>query len=290
MRFERVDFAVLYVGGNDLESNMDPQEICDNIKALINEMAPVVLVFKELPRCVEHADAEQKMQNRRLLNRKLTATLKRMPCLRNLNPEDKRKCTRSKKLPCNYALLSSDEQMNNAACRQDVKDMQIRHTEDYVTSFLCCFCSLMAFGSDMLNVTLHAPLVFVVQSSQADVHSDAQGGVVHHPYPARVVALSFPRMAHRIAGDVEKSVYLILRRNSCCHVLCPTEQRLLATQASVMQHGLPVLQCRDIEVLMLDHHLHTVVLRPWCCIAALHLHILCQLLAWTHLLCLFFQK
>ncbi|XP_075547211.1 uncharacterized protein LOC142580207 isoform X1 [Dermacentor variabilis] len=87
MRFERVDFAVLYVGGNDLESNMDPQEICNNIKALINETAPVVLVFKELPRCVEHADAEQKMQNRRLLNRKLTATLKRMPCLRNLNPE-----------------------------------------------------------------------------------------------------------------------------------------------------------------------------------------------------------
>lgn len=32
MRFERVDFAVLYVGVNDLESNMDPQEMCDNIK------------------------------------------------------------------------------------------------------------------------------------------------------------------------------------------------------------------------------------------------------------------
>ncbi|XP_075534071.1 uncharacterized protein LOC142567807 [Dermacentor variabilis] len=81
MRFERVDFAVLYVGGNDLESNMDPQEICD-IKALIvqRDVAPVVLVFKVLPRCLEDADAEQKMQKRRLLNRKLTATLKRMPC------------------------------------------------------------------------------------------------------------------------------------------------------------------------------------------------------------------
>ncbi|XP_075529501.1 uncharacterized protein LOC142560956 [Dermacentor variabilis] len=91
MRFERVDFAVLYVGGNDLESNVDPQEICDNIKALVvrlqRDVAPVVLVFKVLPRCLEGADAEQKMKKRRLLNRKLTATLKRMPCLRILNPE-----------------------------------------------------------------------------------------------------------------------------------------------------------------------------------------------------------
>nr|XP_054930702.1 uncharacterized protein LOC129386640 [Dermacentor andersoni] len=84
-----VSISPFYVGGNDLESNMDPQEICDNIKALIvqRDVPPVVLVFKVLPRCLEDADAEQKMQKRRLLNHELTATLKRMPCLRNLNLE-----------------------------------------------------------------------------------------------------------------------------------------------------------------------------------------------------------
>ncbi|XP_070377086.1 uncharacterized protein [Dermacentor albipictus] len=53
----------------------------------IRSLSGSVLVFKVLPRCLEGADAEQKMKKRRLLNRKLTATLKRMPCLRILNPE-----------------------------------------------------------------------------------------------------------------------------------------------------------------------------------------------------------
>lgn len=35
MRIEPVDFAVVYVGGNDLDTNMDPQEICDNIKVSV---------------------------------------------------------------------------------------------------------------------------------------------------------------------------------------------------------------------------------------------------------------
>lgn len=56
---------------------------------LQRDVAPVVLAFKVLPRCLDSGDAyaERKMKKRLLLNRKLTATFKRMPCLRILNPE-----------------------------------------------------------------------------------------------------------------------------------------------------------------------------------------------------------
>ncbi|XP_077520925.1 uncharacterized protein LOC144132405 isoform X4 [Amblyomma americanum] len=47
-------------------------------------MAPVVLVAKVLPRCFASTDAEASL---RLLNRKLTAALKRMPCVGILNPD-----------------------------------------------------------------------------------------------------------------------------------------------------------------------------------------------------------
>ncbi|XP_037515371.2 uncharacterized protein LOC119391794 [Rhipicephalus sanguineus] len=94
MRFQRVDFAILYVGGNDLANvNAEPQEICDNIGELVlqlqHDVAPIVYVFKVLPRCFnpEDADAERKTRKARLLNCKLTATLKCWPCVRILNAE-----------------------------------------------------------------------------------------------------------------------------------------------------------------------------------------------------------
>ncbi|XP_049267745.1 uncharacterized protein LOC125756827 isoform X2 [Rhipicephalus sanguineus] len=48
-----------------------------------------VYVSKVLPRCSssEDADAERQIKKTRLLNRKLTATLKRLPCVRILNAE-----------------------------------------------------------------------------------------------------------------------------------------------------------------------------------------------------------
>ncbi|KAL1468021.1 hypothetical protein MTO96_041755, partial [Rhipicephalus appendiculatus] len=50
---------------------------------------PVLCVFKVSPRCYssDHAYVERKIQKARLLNRKLTATLKRLPCVRILNAE-----------------------------------------------------------------------------------------------------------------------------------------------------------------------------------------------------------
>ncbi|KAL3170608.1 hypothetical protein MRX96_014174 [Rhipicephalus microplus] len=84
MHFKRVDFAILYVGGNDLAYvNAEPQEICDNIEELLlqlqHDMAPIVYIFKVLPRCFnpEDADAAHRTRKARLLNLKLTATLKR---------------------------------------------------------------------------------------------------------------------------------------------------------------------------------------------------------------------
>ncbi|KAL3173150.1 hypothetical protein MRX96_012287 [Rhipicephalus microplus] len=94
MHFQRVNFAILYVGGNDLVNvNAEPQEICDNIGKLVlqlqHDVAPIFYVFKALPRCFnpEDADVECKKKKARLLNRKLTATLKRWPCARILNAE-----------------------------------------------------------------------------------------------------------------------------------------------------------------------------------------------------------
>ncbi|KAL3217402.1 hypothetical protein MRX96_032404 [Rhipicephalus microplus] len=84
MHFQRVNFAILYIGGNDLANvNVEPREICDNIGKLVLQLqydvAPIVYVFKVLPRCFnpENADAERNKKKARLLNRKLTATLKR---------------------------------------------------------------------------------------------------------------------------------------------------------------------------------------------------------------------
>ncbi|XP_075737580.1 uncharacterized protein LOC142777131 isoform X2 [Rhipicephalus microplus] len=84
MHFKRFDFAILYVGGNNLAYvNGEPQEICDNIEELLlqlqHNMAPIVYVFKVLPRCFnpEDADAVHRTRKACLLNRKLTATLKR---------------------------------------------------------------------------------------------------------------------------------------------------------------------------------------------------------------------
>ncbi|KAL1477479.1 hypothetical protein MTO96_035705 [Rhipicephalus appendiculatus] len=50
---------------------------------------PMLRVFKVSPRCYssDRADVERKIQKARLLNRKLTATLKRLPCVRILNAE-----------------------------------------------------------------------------------------------------------------------------------------------------------------------------------------------------------
>ncbi|KAL1436474.1 hypothetical protein MTO96_049705 [Rhipicephalus appendiculatus] len=50
---------------------------------------PLVYVFKVLPRCYspEDTDAVRKRQKACLLNRKLTATFKRLPCVRILNAE-----------------------------------------------------------------------------------------------------------------------------------------------------------------------------------------------------------
>ncbi|KAL1429784.1 hypothetical protein MTO96_015648 [Rhipicephalus appendiculatus] len=49
--------------------NAEPHEICDTGSYS------------------DHADVERKIQKARLLNRKLTATLKRLPCVRILNAE-----------------------------------------------------------------------------------------------------------------------------------------------------------------------------------------------------------
>ncbi|KAL3193781.1 hypothetical protein MRX96_000078 [Rhipicephalus microplus] len=76
-----------------LNVNTEPQEICDNIGKLVLQLlhyvAPIVYVFKVLPRCFnpEDADAECNKKKARLLNCKLTATLERWPCVRILNAE-----------------------------------------------------------------------------------------------------------------------------------------------------------------------------------------------------------
>ncbi|KAL1444028.1 hypothetical protein MTO96_030087 [Rhipicephalus appendiculatus] len=94
MGFQQVSFAVLYVGGNDLShANVVPQEFCDNIRELVlqlqHHVAPAVYVFKVLQRCYspEDTDAVRNTQKACLLNRKLTATFKRLPCVRTLNAE-----------------------------------------------------------------------------------------------------------------------------------------------------------------------------------------------------------
>ncbi|XP_077547684.1 uncharacterized protein LOC144159874 [Haemaphysalis longicornis] len=89
LRCRPADFAVLYVGGNNLDrTGADPQRICDSIKALVTqlqrEVAPAVYVFTVLPRCFQSASAGS---TRRLLNRKLTATPKRMRGVYILNAE-----------------------------------------------------------------------------------------------------------------------------------------------------------------------------------------------------------
>ncbi|KAL3207359.1 hypothetical protein MRX96_010152 [Rhipicephalus microplus] len=94
MHFQRVNFAIFYIGGNDLPNvNAETREICENIGKLVlqlqHDVAPIVHVFKVLPRCFnpEDADAERNKKKARLLNRKLTATLKRWPCVSILNAE-----------------------------------------------------------------------------------------------------------------------------------------------------------------------------------------------------------
>ncbi|KAL3187876.1 hypothetical protein MRX96_000495 [Rhipicephalus microplus] len=65
MHFQRINFAILYIRGNDLANvNAEPQEICDNIGLVLqlqHDVAPIVYVFKVLLRCFnpEHADAER---------------------------------------------------------------------------------------------------------------------------------------------------------------------------------------------------------------------------------------
>ncbi|KAL1444026.1 hypothetical protein MTO96_030086 [Rhipicephalus appendiculatus] len=94
MGFQQVGLAVLYVGGNDLShANVVPQEICDNIREVVlqlqHDVAPAVYVFKVLQRCYspEDTDAVRNTQIACLLSRKLTATFKRLPCVRTLNAE-----------------------------------------------------------------------------------------------------------------------------------------------------------------------------------------------------------
>ncbi|KAL3189889.1 hypothetical protein MRX96_020234 [Rhipicephalus microplus] len=77
-----------------LNVNAEPQEICDNLVyklvfQLQHDVAPIVYAFKVLPRCFnpEDADAERNKKKARLLNHKLTATLKRWPSVRILNAE-----------------------------------------------------------------------------------------------------------------------------------------------------------------------------------------------------------
>ncbi|XP_077498904.1 uncharacterized protein LOC144109975 isoform X2 [Amblyomma americanum] len=66
----RADLCVVYVGGNDISRpNTSPQEICDNIKALVlqllRDVAPVVLVVKVLPRWFITEDAEHRFLDAR---------------------------------------------------------------------------------------------------------------------------------------------------------------------------------------------------------------------------------
>ncbi|KAL3189985.1 hypothetical protein MRX96_020319 [Rhipicephalus microplus] len=74
-----------------LKVNVEPQEICDNIAVQVlqlqHNVALIVYVFKVLPRCFnpKDANAERNKKKARLLNRKLTATLKCWPCVRILN-------------------------------------------------------------------------------------------------------------------------------------------------------------------------------------------------------------
>ncbi|XP_077489716.1 uncharacterized protein LOC144100751 [Amblyomma americanum] len=90
--FRHADFVVLYVGGNDLDRGDDPREIASHIKDLVlllqENVASVVLVLKVLPR---HFDEPRKAQfedrRRRQLNRRLSATLKRLSGVHILNPE-----------------------------------------------------------------------------------------------------------------------------------------------------------------------------------------------------------
>ncbi|KAL3190125.1 hypothetical protein MRX96_020442 [Rhipicephalus microplus] len=63
--FQRVNFAILYIGGKDLANvNAEPREICHNIGTVVlqlqHDVAPNVYVFKVLPRRLnpEDADAE----------------------------------------------------------------------------------------------------------------------------------------------------------------------------------------------------------------------------------------
>ncbi|KAL1442524.1 hypothetical protein MTO96_030737 [Rhipicephalus appendiculatus] len=65
-RYQRVDFAVMLVE-RIFAINAEPQAICDTGS--------------------DHADVERKIQKARSLNRELTATLKRLPCVRTLNAE-----------------------------------------------------------------------------------------------------------------------------------------------------------------------------------------------------------
>lgn len=120
--FRRSDFAVLYVGGNDLASGADPREIASNIKVRIlykrricrkfrlmkcyaitaiasfrsqdlvrqvqDRVASTVFVFKVLPRGYSDAGTANVYDHRRrTLNRRLVATLKRLPGVHILNPE-----------------------------------------------------------------------------------------------------------------------------------------------------------------------------------------------------------
>ncbi|KAL1442296.1 hypothetical protein MTO96_046479, partial [Rhipicephalus appendiculatus] len=59
-RYQRVDFAVMLVE-RIFSINAEPHEICDTGS--------------------DHADVKRKIQKARFLNRELTATLKRLPCV-----------------------------------------------------------------------------------------------------------------------------------------------------------------------------------------------------------------
>lgn len=61
----------------------------------VQEVAPVVLTFKVLPRCYGGGDqhaVRNAVQRRFSLNKKLTSMLKRMPGVRILNPDVRCRC------------------------------------------------------------------------------------------------------------------------------------------------------------------------------------------------------
>ncbi|KAM7296725.1 hypothetical protein ISCGN_021882 [Ixodes scapularis] len=86
-RLRRVDFFVVYVGGNDLDNGRRPDEVCRDILDLVEHLwtlATTVFVFKLLPRCwVDPQDERRRLA----LNRKLAKGVKGTADVVAINPD-----------------------------------------------------------------------------------------------------------------------------------------------------------------------------------------------------------